>query len=144
MKNRRGFTLVEIIISVALVVILMGIYFLAANPEGQLASGRNTKRQLDLQLIGNTIRENYTDSGNESFTCAAGSIPTSTKNMGSASGSYNIASCIVLPQYGLYSMPYDPNASSAYYTSLSNYNSGYSISISALGNNYAYRAVCGA
>jgi prepilin-type N-terminal cleavage/methylation domain-containing protein len=130
---RKGLTLIEIIVAVAVVVILMAIYFLVANPQGQLASARNSKRLMDLQLIGNTIRENYTDSGNGQFTCASGAIPTSTKNMASASGSYNIAPCIVFQQYGLYSMPYDPNASSAYYVSVTNYNSGYSILINASG-----------
>jgi prepilin-type N-terminal cleavage/methylation domain-containing protein len=105
---RKGLTLVEIIVAVAVVVILMGVYFLVANPNGQLASARNSKRLLDLQLIGNTIRENYTDAGNETFTCASGAIPATTTNMASASGSYNIAPCIVLTQYGMYSMPFDP------------------------------------
>jgi len=132
---RKGLTLVEIIIAVAVVVILMAIYFLVANPQGQLASSRNSRRLLDLQLIGNTIRENYTDAGNETFTCASGPIPTSTKKMASAatSSNYNIAPCIVYNQYGLYSMPYDPNASSAYYNSVSDYNSGYSIMMNGSG-----------
>ncbi len=135
MNMRKGLTLVEVIVAVAVVVILMGTYFLVANPAGQLASARNSKRLLDLQLIGNTIRENYTDSGNETFTCASGAIPTSTTNMASASGSYNIAPCIVLTQYGMYSMPFDsrPSGTATYYNSVSDYNTGYSIMISTSG-----------
>src|SRR5581483_8020560 len=136
MKSRRmkqGLTLIEIIVAIAVIVIVTGVYFLAANPSGQLASARNSRRLADLQLIGNTIRENYTDAGNEQFTCSSGPIPASTTNMASASGSYNIAPCIVFSQYGLYSMPYDQNASSAYYTSVGNYNSDYAIAINASG-----------
>ncbi|MDE2019039.1 MAG: prepilin-type N-terminal cleavage/methylation domain-containing protein [Patescibacteria group bacterium] len=130
----KGLTLIEIIVAVAVVVILMGVYFLAANPAGQLASARNSRRLSDLQLIGNTIRENYTDAGNGTFTCSSGPIPASTTDMASASGSYNIAPCIVLSQYGLYSMPYDPNATSAYYNTVGDYNSGYSIMINSSGS----------
>ena len=130
---KKGLTLIEIIIAVAVRSSSWASTSWQRTRKGSWPRVRNSKRTLDLQLIGNTIRENYTDSGNETLTCAAGPIPTSTKNMGSASGSYNIAPCIVLQQYGLYSMPYDPNATSAYYTSLTNYNSGYSISINASG-----------
>ncbi len=132
--SRRGLTLVEIIVAVAVLVIMLGVYFLVANPAGQLAAARNTRRFTDLQLIGNTIRENYTDANNGTFTCSSGPIPTSTKNMGSVSGSYNIAPCIVQTQYGMYSMPFDPRATSSYFNSVSDYNSGYSILMTASGS----------
>jgi len=52
--------------------------------------------------------------------------------MGSASGSYNIAPCIV-PTY-IAAMPSDPSASGTFYYSPSNYNTGYSIIINASGS----------
>ena len=116
----------EILVVVALTVIVTSIYFLVANPAGQLASSRNNERQFQLQAIMNGIRQNIADQGNEQFACASGAIPTTTTKMASASGSYNIAPCLI-PTYGLFTMPFDPNASSAYYTSVTNYNTGYTI-----------------
>lgn len=132
MNRRSGLTLVEIIITVAIIVVITGVYFLAANPAGQLASSRNSKRSLDLQTIMNSIRANIADQGNGQFSCASGAIPTSTEDMGSASGSYNIAPCLI-PTY-IFTMPFDPSASSSYYTSNTSYDSGYSIVINSSTN----------
>jgi prepilin-type N-terminal cleavage/methylation domain-containing protein len=130
---RKGLTLIEIVITVAIIAIVSGIFFLVANPAGQLASARNGRRNADLQSLMLAVRQNIADQGNGQFGCAsAGPIPTSTKNMGSAAGSYNIAPCIV-PTY-IAVMPFDPGTSTAYYTSPSDYNSGYSIIANASGS----------
>jgi type II secretory pathway pseudopilin PulG len=131
--KRSGLSLVEILLVVALTVVITSIYILAANPAGQLASSRNSERQFQLQTIMNAIRQNIADQGNEVFSCAAGTIPATTTKMASASGSYNIAPCLI-PTYGMFTMPFDPNASSAYYTSVTNYNTGYTISMNASGS----------
>ena len=128
---RRGLTLIEIVVVVALIAVLVGVYFLVANPAGQLASVRNSRRTVDLQNIMLAIRANIADQGNGQFGCSAGSVPTTTKNMGSGSGSYNIASCLV-PTY-IAPMPIDPGATSSYYNSPTDYNTGYSIVINASG-----------
>jgi prepilin-type N-terminal cleavage/methylation domain-containing protein len=129
MDRRKAFTLIELVITVSLIAIITGIYFIAANPGGQLASSRNTKRQSDLEAIMLAVRQNIADQGNEQFSCSTGPIPTSTTRMTTANGGYNIAPCIIIANgaYGLYSMPFDPNASSAHYTSLADYDTGYSI-----------------
>jgi prepilin-type N-terminal cleavage/methylation domain-containing protein len=124
-RARRGFTLVEILIAVALVVITAGIGLLALNPSGQLAAARNTERQLQLQGILNAVRQNIADTTTGVFTCTSGLLPTSTKTMSSANGGYNIAPCLV-PIY-LQTLPFDPVASSSHYTSNTDYNTGYTI-----------------
>ncbi len=129
---RRGLTLIEIVIVIALLAVLTTVYLLVANPGGQLAAARNNRRSVDLQNIMLAIRQNIADQGNGQFGCSSGSVPTSTKNMGAASGSYNIAPCIV-PTY-IAVMPFDPSASSSYYNSPSDYNAGYSISMNASGS----------
>jgi prepilin-type N-terminal cleavage/methylation domain-containing protein len=128
---RRGLTLIEIVITIALIVVITGIYIVAANPAGQLASSRNTQRSLHLQTIGNSVRANMADQGNEKFLCSSGPIPTTSTLMGSAAGQYNIAPCLI-PTY-IFSMPFDPIASSAHYVSVSDYATGYAISINASG-----------
>jgi prepilin-type N-terminal cleavage/methylation domain-containing protein len=130
---RRGLTLIEIVITIAIIAVLVGTYFLVANPAGQLAGARNSRRNTDLETIMLAVRQNIADQGNNQFGCtSAGAIPTSTTNMGSAAGSYNIAPCLI-PTY-LNVMPFDPNATSAYYNSVADYNTGYSILMNASGS----------
>ncbi len=129
---RKGLTLIEIIVTIAIIAILVGVYFLVANPAGQLAGARNNRRTTDLEGLLIAVRQNIADQGNGQFGCSSGAIPTTTTNMGSASGSYNIAPCLV-PTY-LSLMPFDPSASSAYYNTVTNYNTGYSIIQNASGS----------
>lgn len=130
---RSGLTLIEIIISVAMIAVLSAIYFFVANPAQQLAGSRNTERQLQLQAIMNAIRQNIADQSNEQFACANGPIPTSTKTMASSAGSYNIGPCLV-PTYGIFTMPFDPSASSSHYVSVNDYDTGYAIVMNASGS----------
>lgn len=123
---RRGLTLIEIMIAVALVVLTAGIGLLELNPAGQLAASRNTERSLDLQGIMDAVRQNIADTTTGVFSCTSGPLPTATPEiMASASGSYNIGPCLV-PTY-LETLPFDPSASSADYVSNANYDTDYSI-----------------
>ena len=124
-RFRSGITIVEIVVWITLFTAIAGIGIIAFNPAGQLAKSRNTQRELHLQAVMNSIRQNIADASGGSFSCASGAIPTSTKIMMSAAGGYNIAPCLV-PTY-LPAMPYDPSSSTAQYTSVSDYNAGYSI-----------------
>ena len=132
MEMTKGLTLIEIIVALALIVILSATYFIVANPGGQLASARNGTRSKNLQAIMLAVRQNIADQGNETFSCASGALPTSSTVMASASGSYNIAPCLV-PDY-IAVMPVDPSASSASYFSASNYNTDYTIMQNASGS----------
>ena len=124
---RRGLTLIEIIIAVALIAILVGLGFLALNPVGQLAAARNSQRSFHLNGLMNGIRQNLADMNNGSFDCdSGGALPTSTaKKMATGVGNYDIASCLV-PIY-LPNMPFDPSAAGAHYASNSDYDTGYTI-----------------
>jgi hypothetical protein len=84
----------------------------------------------------NAIVQNKYDQTNQQFSCAAGSLPigaSSSKIMASVSSSanYNIGPCLV-PTY-LGTLPTDPSASSSYYNSPTDYNTGFSIYINASG-----------
>ncbi|HVM76946.1 MAG TPA: type II secretion system protein [Candidatus Paceibacterota bacterium] len=125
MHSRRGLTLIEIVITVAIIGIVSGVYFLVANPAGQVQGARNSRRSLDLQNIMLAIRQNIADGGTGTFTCSSGSVPTSTKTMTSAGGGYNIAPCLI-PTY-LATMPIDPGTTTAYYNSPTDYNTAYTI-----------------
>ena len=123
-RRRDGLTLIEIIIALALIVILSAMYFLVANPSGQLAAARNNTRSENLESIMLAIRQSIVDNGSETFSCSSGSLP-STSTVMESSGGYNIAPCLT-PTY-LAVLPVDPSASSASYVSVSNYNTDYTI-----------------
>ncbi len=130
---RKGFTLIEILVSLTLLVLLFGIYVVVANPVGQLMSARNTERKFQLLAILNYITQNVADHGNTQFGCATGPLPSSSVVMasGGATGTYDIAPCLI-PTYAAI-LPFDPSASSSYYNSPTDYNTGYNISINTSG-----------
>lgn len=126
MKTKNGFTLVELILSVGLVVIIGGLTIRSINPAGQISKARNNQRTSDLNTIMNSIRSNIADNRTGVFSCAAGDIPTSSKKMASnGTNTYNIAPCII-PTY-FTTMPFDPSATGAHYTSNTDYDTGYFI-----------------
>jgi prepilin-type N-terminal cleavage/methylation domain-containing protein len=128
---RRAFTLIELLVAVTLMVILISVYFIVANPAGQLAASRNATRSNNLQAIMLVLRQYIADQGNETFSCASGALPT-TSTVIESGGGYNLAPCLV-PAY-LPVLPVDPSASSSYYTSASAYDTNYAIMQNASGS----------
>lgn len=56
LKNRQqGFTLIEVLLVVAIIAILAGIVILAINPNKQLGDTRNSQRRADVNTIINAI-----------------------------------------------------------------------------------------
>lgn len=123
-QKRDGFSLVELIVALAIVAILTAATLILINPPQQLAKGRNTQRQSNVTYILNAVVQNTADNAG-AFSCSTGPIPTTTAIMAVSTGSYNIAPCLV-PTY-LPSLPFDPTASGTYYTSVTAYNTGYAI-----------------
>ncbi len=130
---RKGFTLIELMITIAIMTIMVGVYFVVANPAQQLASSRNSERFLQLQTIMNAVRQNVADQSTGQFSCSSGPLPTSSATMTSGAGTstYNIAPCLV-PTYS-FALPFDPSAPNGHYLSVSDYETGYTISINASG-----------
>lgn len=60
-KVKLGFTLLEILLSIAALVILAGIVVLALNPGKQLAQNRNSKRAMDINAIDKALKQYYID-----------------------------------------------------------------------------------
>ena len=127
--QKKGFTLIEILIAIALIVIMGGIAIIALNPGEQLARGRNAARISNLHTILNAIWQNKSDNKSAIFDCGAGDIPTSATKMAVDALNYDIAPCLV-PIY-LPEMPYDPNAAGAHYAATTDYDTGYNIMLNA-------------
>ncbi len=117
---KKAFTLIEILLVVGIIALLAAALIIAINPGRQFAKTRNTQRWSDVNAILSAVIQNMSDNRGQ-FNCTAGALPTTTRVMSSTD--YNIAPCLV-PTY-LPSMPYDP--STGYYTSSTDYNSGYTI-----------------
>ncbi len=122
MHARSAFTFFELILSIAIVAILSSMVVVLVNPPRLYAKSRNTQRWSHVNSILNAVGENIADNRG-SFNCSSGSLPTSSTRM--ATSSYNIAPCLV-PSY-LPTLPYDPNATGAHYSSTTDYDTGYTI-----------------
>lgn len=122
--SKKGFTLIELVVSISLLAIVTIGTLVALNPAGRLASARNSQRQAHLNTILNAIRQNLADNRG-TFGCAAGDIPTSTKKMAVGAGNFDIYNCIV-PNY-IFSLPFDPSTSTAHFNSPTDYDTGYTV-----------------
>lgn len=130
-RKRRlsGFTMIEILITLAIVAILATVVILIINPARQLGMARNNQRISHINVILNAISQNMGDNKG-SFGCVIGDIPTSSVKMASGAGNYDIAQCLVVPNY-LSNIPFDPTASGAHYSSSTDYDTGYYLSKNA-------------
>ncbi len=61
MSKKQGFTLIEILLVIGIIVLLAGALIVAINPGRQFAKARNTQRTTDVNAILSAIVQNMTD-----------------------------------------------------------------------------------
>ncbi len=111
--KEKGFTLIEVLLVVAIIAILAGIVILAINPGKQLADTRNSQRQSDVNSIINAVYQYSIDNN--------GKVPTAITTTSTDICSTAAADCTglidlaVLTNSGKYliSMPKDPSTGDA-------------------------------
>jgi prepilin-type N-terminal cleavage/methylation domain-containing protein len=111
-NKRKGFTLIEVLLVVAIIAILAGIVILAVNPAKQLADTRNAQRRSDVNTIINAIYQYSIDNNGNlpaSITIAGGDACVTG---GTCTGLVDLS---VLTNNGKYlvAMPKDPSTATA-------------------------------
>jgi prepilin-type N-terminal cleavage/methylation domain-containing protein len=126
MKNKQGFTLVEVLLVVVIISILAAIVIVAINPARQIAQANNTQRSTDVKTILDAVHQYGIDQ--------RGILPAgiTSQQIVVASGTSSDLCDDLVPVY-VASMPFDPNLAGSYYTDCTDYNTGYQISSSAGG-----------
>ena len=116
-----------------IIALLAAVVIVAINPARQFAQARNSQRVSNVNSILNAVGQNIADHRGV-FECDSGPLPTvetvirSTGVSGGGPGAgYDLVDCIV-PLY-LPALAFDPSAPDAYFTSSTDYNTGYTIKI---------------
>jgi len=112
-RKTKGFTLIEILVVMALIAILAAITFIAINPQKNFADARNTQRQSDVREILSAITQYGSESGNSYSTL--GTIPTCTTNVNNSAiiGTDNVDLASKLVTGYIVSIPVDPSNGTA-------------------------------
>ncbi len=82
-KQEKGFTLLEILLVVAAIVILAGIVIVAINPSKQLGDTRDAERSADVNTIINAVYQ-YAIDNNGNLPTGIDSVYTSAQVLGTA------------------------------------------------------------
>jgi prepilin-type N-terminal cleavage/methylation domain-containing protein len=109
-RQARGFTLLEVLLVVAVIAILAGIVIIAINPGRQLGSSRNAQRQADVTTILNAVYQYSLDNNGTlpaSITASAVEICTTTGATCTSGGLADLGVLTTNEKY-LSSLPKDP------------------------------------
>lgn len=136
-NSNKGFTLLEVLLVVALISILAGIVILAINPNKQLGDTRNAQRRVDVNTILNATYQYIID--NNGSIGVGTTAATEICKTGGTCTSLTDLSFLTLNEKYLVSMPIDPsggcNANGVCYKFTKDFNNRITISAPGAENN---------
>ena len=107
-KKMKGFTLLEILLAVAALVILASIVIIAINPTKQLADTRNSQRYVDVNTILNAVYQYAIDhDGDLPSASISGTSQDICKDGVTETGNDCVSLDALIPTY-LVGIPEDP------------------------------------
>jgi len=150
MKTKKGFTLIEILLVVAILAILAGIVILAVNPQKQLQDAKNSQRKADVNTILSAVYQYAVDNkgsmpGSNVPTAPTAAMEICTSSVSATCTTATLAdlSSLILTQTYLTAIPVDPAGNvtnGAGYTIQKTANGRITVTAPAVGNYTAYSA----
>lgn len=123
--NRKGFTLIEVLLVIVIIAILAAIVIVAINPGRQISQANNTQRRSDVSTLLNAVHQYSIDN--------RGTLPANiTATAANVSNAGTDICADIVPTY-VAALPFDPTATGAHFTSCADYDTGYQISTDANG-----------
>ena len=110
-SKKSGFTLIEILVVVALIAILAAVTIIAINPAKNFADTRNTTRSSDVNTILNAITQYLTDGGSLSTLGIVNLCTATPHTIGTGTGNLDLSTPLA-PKY-VASLPMDPQGGTA-------------------------------
>jgi prepilin-type N-terminal cleavage/methylation domain-containing protein len=99
-QNRKGFTLIEILVVIGILAVLFAIVLIAINPARQFSQANNTKRRSDVNAILNAIHQYAADN--------RGALPAGIGSTAGLISSGGVNICNDLVTRYLAALPVDP------------------------------------
>ncbi len=109
MKNKKAFTLLEILLVVAAIAILAGIVILAINPTKQLGDTRNSQRRIDVNTILNAVYQYAIDNNGTLPTAVTTTVKSVCKTDAESTSTCADLSVLTTDAKYLVSIPTDPS-----------------------------------